>query len=75
MQDNTTKCKKIIFDDIDEQQCLKSEKTKKDLFDSDNEEDSVWNEDEFSIKENKRKKVSVYILVTLYIISFKLKIY
>lgn len=57
--DNTTKCKKIIFDDIDEQQCPKSKRKKKDLFDNDsnNEEDSLWNEDEFIIKENKHKKI------------------
>ncbi|XP_029176004.1 nucleolar protein 8-like [Nylanderia fulva] len=59
--DDTTKVKKIIFDDIDEQQSSKL-KRKRDLFDSDNdsdndnEKDSLWNKDEFSIKENKSKK-------------------
>ncbi|XP_070159965.1 probable RNA-binding protein CG14230 [Polyergus mexicanus] len=61
--DNTTKCKKIIFDsDIDEQQSLKLKKEKRDLFDNDsdnekdNEEKSLWNKDKFNIKETKHKK-------------------
>lgn len=61
MQD-TTKHNKIIFDyDIDEQQSPKSTKKKRDLFDSDNddEKDSPWNKDVFSIEKNKPKKVSV----------------
>lgn len=61
MQDDTTKYKKIIFDDdIDEQQSPKSKK-KRDLFDSDNdnEKDSLWNKDEFNIKENISRKVSI----------------
>ncbi|GAB1862626.1 Putative rna-binding protein [Camponotus japonicus] len=55
--DNTTKCKKIIFDDdVDEQQNPKLKK-KKDLFDNNSDsEDSPWNGDEFNIKENKHKK-------------------
>ncbi|KYN35594.1 hypothetical protein ALC56_10154, partial [Trachymyrmex septentrionalis] len=59
--DNTTNNKKIIFDDINEQQDVKQkEKTKRDLFDSDddnNEKDSLWNEDEFKVK--KRKKTTL----------------
>lgn len=58
--DNTTKHNKIIFDDIDEQQSPKSKRKKRDLFDSDNdddnEKDSPWNKDEFTIEENKPKK-------------------
>ncbi|KAM0728776.1 putative RNA-binding protein [Formica fusca] len=61
--DNTTKCKKIIFDnDIDEQQSPKPKRKKRDLFDNDsdnerdNEEESLWNKDKFSIKETKHKK-------------------
>ncbi|KMQ95446.1 putative rna-binding protein [Lasius niger] len=58
--DDTTKYKKIIFDDdIDEQQSPKSKK-KRDLFDSDNdndnEKDSLWNKDKFNIKENISRK-------------------
>lgn len=66
MQDNTTKCKKIIFDnDIDEWESPKPKKKKRDLFDNDsdnerdNEEESLWNKDKFNIKENKHKQVSV----------------
>lgn len=56
---DTTKHNKIIFDyDIDEQQSPKSTKKKRDLFDSDNddEKDSPWNKDVFSIEKNKPKK-------------------
>lgn len=70
LQDDTTKCKKIKFDnDIDEQQDLKSKKEKRDLFDnnSDN-EDSLLNGNEFNIKENKYKKVRHFLHI--YIISF-----
>lgn len=58
-QDNTTNNKKIIFDDVNEQQDVKQKKkTKRDLFDSDNdnnnEKDSLWNEDEFKVKKSKK---------------------
>ncbi|XP_018301936.1 MATH and LRR domain-containing protein PFE0570w, partial [Mycetomoellerius zeteki] len=57
--DNTTNNKKIIFDDVNEQQDVKQKKkTKRDLFDSDNdnnnEKDSLWNEDEFKVKKSKK---------------------
>lgn len=56
---NTTNNKKIIFDDIDEQD--PKPKKKRDLFDSDddngNEKDSLWNEDEFKV--NKSKKTTL----------------
>ncbi|XP_011061588.1 PREDICTED: uncharacterized protein LOC105150294 [Acromyrmex echinatior] len=60
--DNTTNNKKIIFDDVNEQQDIKQkEKTKRDLFDSDddnnNEKNFLWNEDEFKVK--KRKKITL----------------
>ncbi|KAL6421840.1 hypothetical protein ACFW04_010979 [Cataglyphis niger] len=61
--DNTTKCKKIIFDnDIDEWESPKLKKKKRDLFDNDSEnerdnEESLWKKDKFNIKENKHKQI------------------
>ncbi|XP_018404159.1 PREDICTED: nucleolar protein 8-like [Cyphomyrmex costatus] len=57
--DNTTHNKKIIFDDDNEQQGIKpKKKIKKDLFDSDddsnNEKNSLWNEDAFKVKKSKK---------------------
>ncbi|XP_011860506.1 PREDICTED: probable RNA-binding protein CG14230 [Vollenhovia emeryi] len=54
--DNTTNSKKIIFDDFDEGQPLKSRK--RDLFDSDDdnndEKDSLWSEKVFKVKKSKK---------------------
>ncbi|XP_071562434.1 uncharacterized protein [Temnothorax nylanderi] len=56
--DTTTNNKKIIFYDNEGQQLEPKEKTKRDLFDSDddnnNEKDSLWNEDEFKVKKSKK---------------------
>ncbi|KAL0108509.1 hypothetical protein PUN28_015209 [Cardiocondyla obscurior] len=67
--DNTKNNKKIIFDDIDEEQSLKSKrKIKKDLFDNDddnNEQDSLWNEEEFKVKKDKKTTLGNDVRFTL----------
>lgn len=75
MQDDATKCNRIIFDDdFDEQQnCKPRKEKKKNLFDDDDgngnndNEDSLWDENDFSVK----KSVCINSVPTLcHILSF-----
>ncbi|XP_036144407.1 nucleolar protein 8 isoform X2 [Monomorium pharaonis] len=66
--DNTTKNKKIIFDDVDTQQNSKLKEKTKRLFDSDddnNEMDSLWNKDEFKVKKSKKATLGNDVRFTL----------